>query len=204
MNKKTKKARTRGRRKGGRGALGKVVLAYNSREVLHGDRQVEEMGDSGDRACGPGGWHGLPLHPAVPPPPLHHPVHPPSCSIQPCSISPTEPRGSLPSPSSPPQHHRGCLNPAFVFFFQKEGKRSAFGAPPHPPLVPRFLSAKEGTPPPAPNMPRWVSVEVYWQKKNTWGPSSPAPTRAKHPCRMPGCGGGGDAVPWDATKAPNQ
>lgn len=149
MNKKTKKARTRGRRKGGRGALGKVVLAYNSREVLHGDRQVEEMGDSGDRACGPGGWHGLPLHPAVPPPPLHHPVHPPSCSIQPCSISPTEPRGSLPSPSSPPQHHRGCLNPAFGFFFQKEGKRSAFGAPPHPSLIPRFLSAKEGTPPPS-------------------------------------------------------
>lgn len=119
MNKKTKKARTRGRRKGGRGALGKVVLAYNSREVLHGDRQVEEMGDSGDRACGPGGWHGLPLHPAVPPPPLHHPVHPPSCSIQPCSISPTEPRGSLPSPSSPPSTTGVASILLLVFSFKK-------------------------------------------------------------------------------------
>lgn len=161
MNKK-KKARTRGRRKGGRGALGKVVLAYNSREVLHRDRQVEEMGDSGDSACGPGGWHGLPLHPAVPPLPLHHPVHPPSCSIQPCSISPTEPRGPSPAPAPPPAP-RGLPNSCFFFFFFMEGKRSAFGAPPHPHLVPRFLSAKEGTPPPAPNMPHWVSVEVYWQ-----------------------------------------
>lgn len=72
-------------------------------------------------------------------------------------------QGGPPQPQLPPQHHGGCLTPAFFFFFFMEGKRSAFGAPPHPHLVPRFLSAKEGTPPPAPNMPHWVSVEVYWQ-----------------------------------------
>lgn len=131
MNKK-KKARTRGRRKGGRGALGKVVLAYNSREVLHRDRQVEEMGDSGDSACGPGGWHGLPLHPAVPPLPLHHPVHPPPCSIQPCSISPTEPRGPSPAPAPPPAP-RGLPNSCFFFFFFHGGKKICIWCPSSPP-----------------------------------------------------------------------
>lgn len=48
IHKQTKK-QERGREKEGR-VLGKVVLAYNSQEVLHRDWQAEEMGDSSD--CG--------------------------------------------------------------------------------------------------------------------------------------------------------
>lgn len=178
-----------------------MVLAYNSWEVLHGDWQVEETGDSGDGACGPGGWHGLPLHPATPPPPPFTILFtPPPILLNPTLLhQPHRAKGALPSPSSPPAPW-GLPNSCFSFSFswtERDLHLVPLLTPPFPPsfqqrkaLHPQLQTCPTGSP--------WKSIG------KTWGPASPAHIRAKHPCRMPGCGGGGDAVPRDAMKAPNQ
>lgn len=137
-----------------------------------------------------------PLHP-----PLHHPVHPPP----PILLNPTllhqphRAKGALPSPSSPPAP-RGLPNSCFSFSFswtERDLHLVPLLTPPFPPsfqqrkaLHPQLQTCPTGSP--------WKSIG------KTWGPASPAHIRAKHPCRMPGCGGGGDAVPRDAMKASNQ